>query len=427
MRSSWPATATRRLALLRDADPIERDVLGAIRYQTNEAVLHTDASLLPRNRKAWAAWNAHVPRDPAAPCTVSYCMNLLQGLPGNTPLVVTLNRSEAIDPGKVLRTLRYAHPVHDHAAVRAQQRWAELQGRRHTWFAGAYWGWGFHEDGIRSARRVVDALRTCEPHRSWRLPARWPHERQRALLRAGDAPQAPSTPACVPLPHRAAAARSGRAGHGVRRPLAVVGQSPQPGRVPSQRLLRRSRAPLADAVRDHAAATLGYRPAGPVRLLTHLRFAGHVFNPVSFYYCYRADGSTLDCIVAEITNTPWKERHAYVLVATATHEGTSLRWQFDKCFHVSPFMPMDCHYDWRFNCPDEDCACTCRSGATARASLMPPRSCSGTLDGRGLARVLACYPLMTTQVVAAIHWQALRLWLKRNPVHDHPTLAEKPR
>jgi predicted NAD/FAD-binding protein len=146
------------LALLADADPIEHAVLGAIRYQPNEAVLHTDASLLPANRKAWAAWNAHVPRDPTAPCTVSYCMNLLQGLPGDTPLVVTLNRSEAIDPAKVLRRLHYAHPVHDPAAVDAQRRWAELQGRRHTWFAGAYWGWGFHEDGIRSARRVVDAL-----------------------------------------------------------------------------------------------------------------------------------------------------------------------------------------------------------------------------------------------------------------------------
>ncbi|WMJ69312.1 FAD-dependent oxidoreductase [Stenotrophomonas sp. 24(2023)] len=146
------------LDLLHDADARERAVLGAIRYQPNEAVLHTDARLLPRNRKAWAAWNAHVPRDPAAPCTVSYCMNLLQGLPTRTPLVVTLNRSEAIDPACVLRRLRYAHPVHDHAAVRAQQRWHDIQGRRHTWFAGAYWGWGFHEDGIRSARRVVDAL-----------------------------------------------------------------------------------------------------------------------------------------------------------------------------------------------------------------------------------------------------------------------------
>ncbi len=147
------------LALLADADPVESAVLGAIRYQANEAVLHTDASLLPANRKAWAAWNAHVPEDPSAPCTVSYCMNLLQGLPGETPLVVTLNRSDVIDPSKVLRRLHYAHPVHDHAAVRAQQRWGEIQGHRHTWFAGAYWGWGFHEDGIASARRAVDALR----------------------------------------------------------------------------------------------------------------------------------------------------------------------------------------------------------------------------------------------------------------------------
>ncbi|HFK2920025.1 TPA: NAD(P)/FAD-dependent oxidoreductase [Stenotrophomonas maltophilia] len=158
------------LALLGDADAAEREVLGAIRYQSNEVVLHTDAALLPRNRKAWAAWNAHVPRDPAAPCTVSYCMNLLQGLPGRTPLVVTLNRSQAINPDKVLRTLHYAHPVHDHAAVRAQQRWAELQGRRHTWFAGAYWGWGFHEDGIRSARQVVDALRAQMQQRPVPLP-----------------------------------------------------------------------------------------------------------------------------------------------------------------------------------------------------------------------------------------------------------------
>ena len=146
------------LKLLGDASPLEHDVLDAIGYQRNEVVLHTDASLLPRNRKAWAAWNAHVPQDPSAPCTVSYCMNLLQGLPGGTPLVVTLNNSAQIDPAKVLRRMQYAHPVHNHAAIAAQQRWAELQGRRRTWFVGAYWGWGFHEDGIRSARRVVDAL-----------------------------------------------------------------------------------------------------------------------------------------------------------------------------------------------------------------------------------------------------------------------------
>ncbi|EZP47746.1 Chromosome partitioning protein ParA [Stenotrophomonas sp. RIT309] len=186
---------------------------------------------------------------------------------------------------------------------------------------------------------------------------------------------------------------------------------------------------LADAVRDHAETVLGRRPDGPVRLLAHLRFGGHVFNPVSFYYCYRADGSTLDCIVADITNTPWKERHAYVLpVESAQPQGRALRWQFDKAFHVSPFMPMDCRYDWRFTAPGDDLRVhmqVWRDGVRQfdATQAMQRRQ----LDGRGLARVLAFYPLMTVQVVAAIHWQALRLWLKRNPVHDHPALAEKPR
>ena len=146
------------LALLGDASDAERDVLGAIAYQPNDVVLHTDASLLPRHRKAWAAWNAFVPGTPGAPCTVSYCMNLLQGLRSPEPFVVTLNRSEAIDPAKVLRRLRYHHPVYDAASVAAQQRKAAIQGHNHTWFAGAYWGWGFHEDGMRSAVDVAAGL-----------------------------------------------------------------------------------------------------------------------------------------------------------------------------------------------------------------------------------------------------------------------------
>ena len=146
------------LRLLHDADASERSVLGAIRYQPNDTVLHTDARLLPRRRKAWAAWNAHVPRDPSAPCTVSYCMNLLQGIESPEPFVVTLNRSDAIDPARILRRMHYRHPVYDHAMVAAQRRKAEIQGKRRTWFAGAYWGWGFHEDGIRSAHELVNAL-----------------------------------------------------------------------------------------------------------------------------------------------------------------------------------------------------------------------------------------------------------------------------
>jgi len=146
------------LRLLNDASDAERSILGDMPYQTNDTVLHTDASLLPQRRKAWAAWNAAIPRDPADVCTVSYCMNLLQGIDSPEPFIVTLNRSDAIDPAKILRRMRYEHPVYSHASVAAQARKAEIQGQRHTWFAGAYWGWGFHEDGMRSAVEVANAL-----------------------------------------------------------------------------------------------------------------------------------------------------------------------------------------------------------------------------------------------------------------------------
>lgn len=146
------------LGLLADASGDEQAVLGAIGYQPNEVVLHTDASLLPRQRKAWAAWNAFVPGTAEAPCTVSYCMNLLQGIDAPEPLVVTLNRSEAIDPARVLRRLNYHHPVYTPQSVAAQQQRGWIQGVNRTWFAGAYWGWGFHEDGMRSAVEVASAL-----------------------------------------------------------------------------------------------------------------------------------------------------------------------------------------------------------------------------------------------------------------------------
>lgn len=146
------------LRLLSDAVDRERSILGAMPYQANDTVLHTDVSLLPRRRKAWAAWNAYVPRAADDVCTVSYCMNLLQGLDAPEPFVVTLNRTDAIDPAKILRRMQYHHPIYSHASVAAQARKAEIQGHRRTWFAGAYWGWGFHEDGMRSAVEVARAL-----------------------------------------------------------------------------------------------------------------------------------------------------------------------------------------------------------------------------------------------------------------------------
>jgi predicted NAD/FAD-binding protein len=150
--------ADQALALLADPSDAEREVLGALRYQTNDTVLHTDARLLPKRRKAWAAWNAYIPPEPGAHCTVSYCMNLLQSLDAPEPLVVTLNRTQDIDPAKIIARMSYAHPLQDHASVAAQARRAEINGVARTWYAGAYWGYGFHEDGLRSGVEVARAL-----------------------------------------------------------------------------------------------------------------------------------------------------------------------------------------------------------------------------------------------------------------------------
>ena len=146
------------LELLDEPTSAEREVLGAIAYQSNEMLLHTDEKIMPAHKKAWAAWNVFLPAVPSAACTVSYCMNLLQGLDVTTPLIVSLNRGAEVDPACVLLRRTYHHPVYTQQTLEAQRRKKELQGVRRTWFAGAYWGWGFHEDGIRSGVEVAAAL-----------------------------------------------------------------------------------------------------------------------------------------------------------------------------------------------------------------------------------------------------------------------------
>ncbi|MGN6283081.1 NAD(P)/FAD-dependent oxidoreductase [Frateuria sp.] len=146
------------LALLAQPSPAERELLGAITYRSNDTVLHTDTRLLPRRRSAWSAWNALVPRDRDDACTVTYCMNLLQSIRAPQTFCVSLNCTDRIDPAKVLRRLSYAHPEYTHASVAAQRRKADIQGTDRLWYAGAYWGWGFHEDGMRSAVAVAEAL-----------------------------------------------------------------------------------------------------------------------------------------------------------------------------------------------------------------------------------------------------------------------------
>ena len=147
------------LELLGDPSTAEREVLGAIRYQPNVATLHTDARFLPATERARASWNFHVGAGDGRTATLTYWMNRLQSIPTATPLLVTLNRHEEVDPDKVLRHITYAHPVFDAAAMQAQRRRHEIQGVGGTYYAGAYWGYGFHEDGVNSA---LDVVRTLE-------------------------------------------------------------------------------------------------------------------------------------------------------------------------------------------------------------------------------------------------------------------------
>jgi predicted NAD/FAD-binding protein len=146
------------LRLLVDPTAKEREILGAIPYQENEAVLHTDARLLPRRKLAWAAWNYHLPAQPRDRVAVTYNMNILQGLDGPETFCVTLNRSEAIDPARILYRTTYHHPVFTAAGVKAQARRAEISGVNRTWYCGAYWSYGFHEDGVNSGLAAARGL-----------------------------------------------------------------------------------------------------------------------------------------------------------------------------------------------------------------------------------------------------------------------------
>ncbi len=150
--------ADQALAMLADASPHEREVLGAFSYQPNEATLHTDGTLLPRRPAARQAWNFHLFAQPRPMTTVTYYMNHLQRLNAAEDFCVSLNMRDRIDPARIIRTIGYSHPVFTGAAVAAQRRWSEISGGRRTRYCGAYWGWGFHEDGVVSALRAVEGL-----------------------------------------------------------------------------------------------------------------------------------------------------------------------------------------------------------------------------------------------------------------------------
>ena len=180
--------------------------------------------------------------------------------------------------------------------------------------------------------------------------------------------------------------------------------------------------PLAKAVRDRVEKEIGELPAGPIRILTHLRYYGHCFNPVSFYYCYDAADTRVEYIVAEITNTPWRERHSYVLnMKQIRDKGLGKHFQFAKAFHVSPFMDMDFLYDWRFEEPGESLYIHMTNFKENKKFFEAVLSMQRReISSAALAWVLIRFPAMTIKVLSMIYWQAFRLWLKKTPYYDHP-------
>jgi DUF1365 family protein len=179
---------------------------------------------------------------------------------------------------------------------------------------------------------------------------------------------------------------------------------------------------LSESVRDLVEEEVGNRPTGPIRLLTNLAYFGYCFNPVSFYYCFSADGETLEYIVSEVNNTPWGERDCYVLdFKNAAASASSRHFRPEKKMHVSPFIPMNIEYHWVLSQPTERLSIYMANSKDRERFFSAAMSLSRTpIDGRSLAGVLIRFPFMTFKIIAAIYWEALRLWVKRVPFHMHP-------
>ena len=423
--------ADEALRLLGDPTPEERGLLGAFRYSRNLAVLHTDAALMPRRRAAWASWN-HIGGEGDAPVAVTYWMNSLQPIAAEKSFFVTLNPAEM--PRGALHTESYDHPVLDSAAVAAQAQLWSLQGRRNTWFCGAHFGAGFHEDGLQSGLAVAEALGGVR--RPWLVP----NENGRIVV--GPAAVRPRGVARRMTPwstlytgsviHRRLKPRRHRLRYRLFWLLLDLDEIDALAR--RLRVFSRNRfnlfafhdrdfgdgsdTPLATQVRRRLASEGIETGSGRIALLTMPRILGHVFNPISVYFC-RDEEEALRAIVYEVHNT-FGERHAYVLPVEGPAGGT-LGQHAMKAFHVSPFLGMDLCYGFRVHAPDQRVSVAISvedaDGPVMVAALAGERR---PLTDRALGSMLAAYPLMTIKVVAAIHWHALRMVMQGFRVYRHP-------
>ena len=418
------------LGLLEDASADERRWLGACRTSRNIAVLHQDAALMPRRRAAWASWNHIGTRGgDGSPC-VTYWMNRLQGLRTEQQLFVTLNPPRAPAAGSLLASNRFNHPLFDAGSHQAQARLWAAQGSRRTWFAGAWLGDGFHEDGVQSGLAVAEALGARR--RPWTVAS--PSGRMPGGRCDRGAPGRRMNDACfydVLVTHD----RPRPVRHSLRTRLFSLlldldGLARTDARLRLFSVNRRNIVSFHEA--DHGAgaarglkqwveAVLGEAGFGRdprrILLLCMPRVLGHGFNPLSVYFCYDTNG-TLDAILYQVNNMHG-ERHCYLVAIT--EPAPVLRHAAEKCFHVSPFMPMDMTYRFRVRPPAETLLVAIE-GVAAQGRLIGAVMTGQRQDftDARLLRALCRLPPQGLRVLGGIYWEALKLWRKGVRPRRHP-------
>jgi len=373
------------LSMLAAPTPSQRETLGAFRYSDNLAQLHTDTSLLPHASGARASWNYQRRTTDDGRVLVTYDLSRLMRLPGwqdpgATRHLVTLNGADVVDPATVIATREYAHPIYEPASVAAQRRLPAI-GTDRISFAGAYHGWGFHEDGALSGLRAAERLGA-----SWAVPDRTPvvygttiaHGRTEPLRHAFRYRSTSWLVDLDSLPHKGFEARD------------HIGDP-----------ARSIRENVDDLLAEHDIA----RPAR-IRMLANRRSLGHVFNPISIFWCDDDAGDEV-AVVIEVHNT-YGGRHAYVV-----HPDADGHAEIDKALYVSPFNDTSGRYVVRVPRPDEHL----RIAVTLHRDGMAPF----VATWRGRTSTSRRGPSIGTLLVSLrIRYQGVRLWLRRVPVHPRP-------
>ncbi|WGX97019.1 FAD-dependent oxidoreductase [Nocardioides sp. L-11A] len=388
------------LGMLAAPTATQKEVLDAIPYATNTALLHTDTRLLPRARDAWASWNFRRPRVAQEQVRVTYDLTRLQRLPTATRYLVTLGGDEVVDPATVLVRRTYAHPLYTPASVAAQARLSEIDTDRVV-FAGAYHGWGFHEDGARSGRRAVErlGLLTAERPAATTYATTLTHRRR-----------APIDHVFTHRSHLTVVDLDRVAADGT-----VDGASGRfEGRDHFAGDTRSVRDGLDRFLATHAIDLRG----GRALMAAQPRAFGHCFNPISVHWCWapgEEDGRPAATVV-EVHNT-YGDRHAYLLDPDRT--APAGRTVVDKAMYVSPFHGTDGHYEVLAPPPDPESG---RLRVGVRLVTDDGARFDASLSGRPTAPPRL--PLAGLRGAALIRAHGVALWARRLPVQPRPHAPE---